>query len=426
MIDFERELAASQADIGLVPRSAADAIAAGAARLSRDVELLGRAGRDAGNPVGPLVRALEEASGEDAARFVHFGATSQDVMDTAAMVVGRRAGGIIIGDLIGAAEFCARLADGHRHVVMVGRTLLQHALPTTFGLKAAGWLVGLTDAAANLSRVLTERLALQLGGAAGTAASLGPHAPAITARLGDRLGLRVPPMPWHTDRVRPAELAAALAIVAGTGSKVALDVILLGQSEVAEVLESSGAGHGVSSTMPHKHNAIDSVTAVAAARRAVGLSGIMMSAMSQEHERAAGAWHAEWQTLTELIRASGGVAAHVRSAMGSLTVDADRMYSNLMRTRGAIMSERVMLDLTPELGRTHARQLVGGAVRRALEEDRSLREVLDGEKEVTACRTSEQLDVLCDPVTYLGTSDQSIDNALAQYESYRASSGREA
>jgi 3-carboxy-cis,cis-muconate cycloisomerase len=326
MLDFEAALAGAEAEVGIVPAEAASEIA-GACEADRfDLEALGREARLSASPVVPLVAALRGQVSEEAAGHVHQGATTQDVMDTAAMLVSRRAVAWIETELDGVLEPCARLAEEHRATPMVARTLLQQALPTTFGLKAAGWLDGIVDAEERLSRV---RLAVQLGGAAGTLASLGSDGLRVLGLLSARLELDEPTVPWHTARGRVAELGAALALLSGALEKVALDVVLLSQTEVGEVAEASDGGRGGSSALPHKRNPVGSVLAIASARRVRGAVSVLLASIAQEHERAAGAWQAEWVPLREALALTGGAVTSVREALGGLEVRPERMRQNL-------------------------------------------------------------------------------------------------
>jgi 3-carboxy-cis,cis-muconate cycloisomerase len=325
MLEVERALAAAEARAGVIPSEAAKAIA-GACRAERfDAAALGDAGRAPGNPVEPLVRALQDAVGEEAADDVHRGATSQDILDTAAMLVSRRALDQILETLDAVAGECARLAEDHRSTPVAGRTLLQQAVPTTFGLKAAGWLAGVVEARRGLRRIRDEGLAVQLGGAAGTLAALGEAGPEVARLLADELGLHEAP-PWHTNRARIAELGAALAVAAGAVAKIGLDVALMSQTEIGEVAEAEG---GRSSAMPHKRNSVGSVLAVACARQVNGHVSVLFAAMPQEHERAAGAWHAEWPALSGALAFTAGAADGARRALSGLQVDPERMRANL-------------------------------------------------------------------------------------------------
>jgi 3-carboxy-cis,cis-muconate cycloisomerase len=326
MLDVERALAAAEARAGVIPSDAAAAIAEACRAERFDAAALADAGRAPGNPVEPLVRALREAVGGEPAEHVHRGATSQDILDTAAMLVSRRALDLIVEALDGVAGECAWLAGAHRSTPMVGRTLLQQAVPTTFGLKAAGWLIGVLEARRGLQRIRAERLAVQLGGAAGTLSALGDAGPEVTRLLAEEVGLPEPVAPWHTNRARIAELGAGLAIAAGAVAKIGLDVGLMSQTEVGEVAEAEG---GRSSAMPHKRNSIGSVLAVACARQVTGHASVLLAAMPQEHERAAGAWHAEWPALAGALAFTAGAADGARRALGGLEVDSERMRANL-------------------------------------------------------------------------------------------------
>ena len=313
MLDAEAALAAAQATEGVI---SAEAAAAVARACEGEFDLSGA--RDAANPVVPLARALRERAPE-----AHFRATSQDILDTAAMLVAGRARVLILHELDAVAGACARLAAEYRATPMAARTLMQQAVPTTFGLKAAGWLAGVATARDGLAAV---PLAVQLGGAAGTLAGLGP---AVLARFAAELELEEPPLPWHGDRTRVAALAAALAIAAGACEKVALDIVLLAQNEVGEVAESSEGGRGGSSAMSHKRNPVGAVRARAAARSARGAAGVLLEAMAGEHERAAGAWQSEWSALSAALAGAGGAAWSLHEALDGLTVDPDRMAANL-------------------------------------------------------------------------------------------------
>ena len=328
MLQAEAALARAQAALGLAPAAAAAAISAAAVPERFDPAALAFEAAGPGNPVLPLVRALRAAVPPEAAAVVHAGATTQDILDTAAMLVAYRALGPLLDDLTGAATAAAGLARRYRDTPMAGRTLLQHALPVTFGLKAAGWLAGLHQAAADLARVRAERLAVQLGGAAGTMDAWGGAGPDLVDRFATELGLVAPALPWHTDRTRVAALAGALASAAGVAGKVARDVTLLAQSEVGEVAEAAPGG---SSAMPHKRNPVAAVSVLAAAAQAPGLAATLYAAMVHEHERAAGAWHAEWRPLRELLITTGSAAAWLRECLTGLAVDEAALAANLAR-----------------------------------------------------------------------------------------------
>jgi 3-carboxy-cis,cis-muconate cycloisomerase len=335
MLDFEAALAGAEAGAGVIPPEAAEAVRR---CCSGDVELdaaqLGREGRLTGNPAVALVASLRRCLPEDVAQWVHFGATSQDVVDTALMLVLRPVLDLVLGDLARAADAAASLAERFRSTPMVARTLLQHARPTTFGRKAAGWMVALDEVAGTLSHIRRHRLAVQLGGPEGTLADLGEHGPRVVDDLASDLGLAVPVMSWHTDRTRVAEAAGALALAAGAAGKIALDVCLLMQNEVGEAFEPAAAGRGGSSSMAHKRNPAMSAAVIAAWKRAQGLSAILLGAVAQEHERAAGAWQAEALTFSELCQAAGGAVSVAADILSGLEVVPDRMAHNLALSLG--------------------------------------------------------------------------------------------
>lgn len=418
MLEFESALAAAQADAGLLAREHADAIAAACEPGLYDPGELGRAATGVGNPVAPLVRALTDQVGGDAARYVHTGATSQDVLDTAAMLVARRAVTALLADLDAAADTAATLAAEHAGTVQVGRTLLQHAVPVTFGLAAAGWLAAI-DAAAGRLRAL--RFPVQLGGAAGTLASLGDHGPAVLSALSARLGLTEPVLPWHTDRTPVAALAGALGAAAGAVSGLARSVVLLAQSDVAEVREEGPSGSGGSSTMPQKQNPVAAVAALASARQAPGLVATLLGAMEQEHQRAAGAWHAEWRPLAELLRATGSAAHWLRTSLGRLHVDADRMRDNLDRSGGVLLAERVTTELAPAAGRLAAHDAVTACARRAAADEAPLADLLAGDPVVGEHLTRERIEELLDPAAYLGSARVFVERALAAHRERKES-----
>lgn len=415
MLDVEAALALAQADAGLVPRDQAEAIAAACQDGRFDVATIGEQAASSANPVVPLVRALTSTVGGEAAGHVHRGATSQDVLDTAAMLVAHRAVGLLLDDLTAGADAAAGLADRYRATPLAGRTLLQQALPVTFGLKAAGWLTGLDESVRRLRAVRDRRLAVQFGGAVGTLASLGTGGPEVTARLAQRLGLVEPAMPWHTVRTRPVELATALGEAAAAAAKVAKDVVLLAQTEVAEVREGGPAGRGGSSTLPHKHNPVAAVSVLAAAGVTPGLVATVLSSAAQEHERAAGGWQAEWRPLTELLRSTGSAVAWLRDCLENLEVDTERMRANLHLTGGLLLAERVSTALAPALGRLDAHDLVTRCAAEAARSGRSFEDVLGATPEVSDHLDADELAWLLDPADALGNAEAFVDRALAAY-----------
>jgi 3-carboxy-cis,cis-muconate cycloisomerase len=418
MLDAQSALATAEAQVGLIPHEAAAAIVSCCEASRFDPEELGRDGRAAGNPVPPLVKALTAAVSEvseDAARYVHKGATSQDIVDTAAMLLARRALDLILAELEGISRACARLAQEHRATIMAGRTLLQQALPTTFGLKAAGWLVSVLEVRRKLSEVRDRGPAAQLGGAAGTLASLGKSGVSVLGEFARELDLAEPTVPWHTDRRRIAEIGGSLSLVAGVVGKISLDVILMAQTEVGEVTEPADGDRGGSSTLPHKRNPILSVTAAANARRVQGLAQTLYVAMSGEHERAAGAWHAEWEVLSEALALTGGAAAAVREATGGLEVHPEKMRQNLNETGGILMAENVTTVVADRLGRLEAHEHVGAAARRAADGGKPFRDELLAEPVVCEQLSPEEIEAALDPAGYLGSVGEFIDRALRLY-----------
>ncbi len=408
MLQFEAGLARAQARVGIIPQAAADAITAAAKPEGFDPDQLARDGLRAGALPIPFVKALTErvrASNPTAARFVHWGATSQDVADTALILLLKRAQPILESDLTRLENALRRLADTHANTVMLGRTLLQAAPPTTFGLKAAGWLGSVLRGRARVVSRFGESLMIQFGGASGTLASLGPHGMSVGLELAKELGLGFPDAPWHAHRDRLAALICACGILTGSLGKMARDISLLMQGEVGEVAEPSGSGRGGSSTMPHKRNPSGCVVALAAANRVPGLVANFLSGMVQEQERATGSWQAEWPTVAALIQATGASAASMADVAEGLSVDVDRMRANIDATRGVIFAERAMMLLGEELGRDVAHKLLEEATQRSVLEGRHLYEVLGQVPEVTRHLDSETLKSLEYPEEYLGSAD---------------------
>ncbi|MGW0143997.1 3-carboxy-cis,cis-muconate cycloisomerase [Streptomyces sp. NPDC003333] len=358
LLDAEAALTRAQAALGLAPEAAARAVTGAAVAARFDARALAEEARGGGNPVIPLVGALTRAVGEEHGPYVHRGATSQDIMDTAMMLVAVRALGPVLADLERTGRAFARLAAEHRDTVLPGRTLTQHAVPTTFGLKAAGWRALVLDARDRTTAV-RDALPAQLGGAAGTLAVFGVYGAsdptALPAAYARELGLRVPELPWHTLRTPVADLAGCLAFTAGALGKAAVDVLTLSRTEIAEVAEGSGGG---SSAMPHKSNPVRSTLIVAAARRAPQLAATLYGSMAAEDERPAGAWHAEWEPLRDLLRLVGGAARDAAELAEGLRVRPDVMRAHLDLTGGAVVSERLSAELAAELGRARVKELL--------------------------------------------------------------------
>jgi 3-carboxy-cis,cis-muconate cycloisomerase len=415
MVEVEVALLGALADLELAPGEAARELAdaVGSGRLELDLDELGRGTGQQGTPIPALLKALRRQVSDAAAAHLHQGATSQDVIDTAIMLVSRRALDSTLADLSGAADACASLVERHRDAIVPGRTLLQQALPVTFALKAALWLSGIDGALADLRAVRETELAVQFGGAVGTLANLGDRGLEVAARLGDRLGLAAPAVPWHTVRLRPARIATALGATLGVLGKIGRDVVLLAQSEVAEVAEGGGEGRGGSSTMPHKRNPVGGIGLIACAQRGPGLVATMLAAMVQEHERGAGAWQAEWDTMLELLRLTGSSAAIARELLSGLEVDPEKMRSDMDLTGGLVMSESVAAALASSMGRSDAQALVEKAARRSVETGREFRDVLLELPELADGLGADGLDQALEPAAYLGVTAELIDRALA-------------
>jgi 3-carboxy-cis,cis-muconate cycloisomerase len=419
MLDFEAALARAEAATGVIPAPAAAPIANACKASSFDLADLAEAATRSGNLAIPMVKALTAGVAKadaDAARYVHWGATSQDVIDTATMLTLRAAIGALLPDIDRAIAGFAKLARQHRDTAVVARTWLQHALPMPFGLKLAEYAAALHRSRTRLQRLHNEALALQFGSAAGTLAALGDKGLLVAERLAKELKLPLPDAPWHTHRDRLAEAASVFAILAGTCGKIARDVSLMMQTDVAEAFEPSGEGRGGSSTMPHKRNPVAAATALAAATMAPNLAATIFAAQVQDHERSAGPWQAEWPTLPMLqLVTSGALAAIVDIAEG-LEVDAARMRVNLDATRGLIMAEAVTMALAEKIGKSEAHHLVEAASKRAVTDKQDLRDVLTKDPKVAAHLSGDKLTKLFEPMAYQGASQALIDRLLASLE----------
>ncbi|PPS79816.1 3-carboxy-cis,cis-muconate cycloisomerase [Streptomyces sp. MH60] len=409
LLDAEAALTRAQAALGLAPAEAAEAVGAAAADPAVfDARSLAERARGGGNPVIPLVADLTRTVGEPYGPYVHRGATSQDILDTATMLVAVRTLDLLLPDLARTERALARLAAEHRDTPMPGRTLTQHAVPTAFGLKAAGWRSLVLDARDRITAV-RDALPAQLGGAAGTLAAFEAYgatdAIGLAAAYARELGLREPLLPWHTLRTPVADLAGALAFTAGALGKVAVDVLTLSRTEIGEVAEGSGGG---SSAMPHKANPVRSTLIAAAARRAPQLAATLYGSLAAEDERPAGAWHAEWEPLRDLLRLTGGAARDAAELAEGLRVRPDAMRAHLGLTHGLIVSERLSAELAPVLGRARARELLTELAARAYVEDRSLGELL---AEVPELRELD-LAAATDPARCTGAAAALTDRAL--------------
>jgi 3-carboxy-cis,cis-muconate cycloisomerase len=416
MLDFEAALARAEARAGVVPVAAVGPIAAACRAEAFDVGELAQGAVLAGNTAIPMVKALTALVAkrdEAAARFVHWGATSQDAMDTGLVLQLRDALDLIEADLVRLSDVLAALARDHKRTVLAGRTWLQQATPVTFGLKAAGALSAIERHRARIRELRPRVLVLQFGGASGTLAALGADGLKVAAALADELKLALPDVPWHAQRDRVAEVATTLALLVGTLGKVARDVSLLMQTEVGEAFEPAAAGKGGSSTMPHKRNPVACAAILAAAIRVPGLVSVMLTAMVQEHERGLGDWHAEWDTLPEIVCLAAGALAQLTQVLGGLELDPARMAENLEATRGLILAEAVTMALGGAIGRLPAHHLVEAACRRAADEGRHLREVLGADPAVRQHLSAEDLERLLDPANYAGLAGELVERALA-------------
>lgn len=416
MLDFEAALARAEAAVGVIPASAVAAIEAACKADQFDLAALADAATRSGNLAIPLVKTLTAKVAKadaEAARYVHWGATSQDVIDSATMLGLRAAIDALLADLDRAIAGFAALAIKHRNTAVVARTWLQHALPMPFGLKLAEYASALHRSRLRLKRLRTEGLALQFGGAAGTLAALGDKGLVVAEQLANELQLPLPDAPWHTHRDRIAEVASVLAILSGSCGKIARDVSLMMQTDVGEAFEPSGEGRGGSSTMPHKRNPVASASALGAATMAPNLAATIFAAQIQDHERSAGPWHAEWPTLPTLLLVTSGALAAIVDIAEGLEVDTERMRLNLDTTHGLIMAEAVTFALAEKLGKSDAHHLVEAATKRAVAEKKHLRDILTADPKVSAQLNAAAIAKLFEPMDYQGVSQALIDRMLA-------------
>ncbi len=419
LLDCELALAEAQASLGIVPQSCIAALRRAAHAADYDLESLAREAADAGNLAIPLVKQLTQrvaALDPDAARYVHFGATSQDILDSALALRLRAIGPALLHQLRRCGDAAAAHARRHVDSVMPGRTWLQHAAPITFGLKAAGWLDALGRVRARLAEAFAACAVLQLGGATGTLAALGPRALEVAEAMGARLGLAVPDLPWHAHRDRIADLASALGVATGTLGKIARDLALLAQTEVGEVLEAAREGRGGSSTLPHKRNPVAAAQVATAALRAPGLVATLLSALPQEHERGIAGWQAEWTTLPELLGLAAGAARTLADALEGLEVRSDRMRANLDATHGLIFAEQLAMQLAARIGKAAAHERVAAACRKALREERALLEVVKEDTELLRQLDLAELERALAPEAEIGAARALVERALARWK----------
>ncbi|HSC44238.1 MAG TPA: lyase family protein, partial [Candidatus Acidoferrum sp.] len=349
----------------------------------------------------------------EAARFVHYGATSQDALDTGLILQIRRATQAVQADLEQIIAELIALTEKHRSTLLVARTWLQHALPTTFGFIAAGWLDACLRHRQHLAELAEKSFALQFGGAAGTLAALHDRGAKVSALLAEELQLPLPRIPWHAQRERIGEVAATFGLLSGTLGKIARDLSLHMQTEIAELAEPVAPGRGGSSTMPHKHNPVACAAILAATARVPPLVAAVLSGLSGEYQRSIGPWQSEWETIPEIVRLAAGGSHQLAALLPGITVDAQRMRRNLDLTHGLIYAEAVTIALSEKLNRASAHKLVAAACQRAQAEQRGLREVLSQEKEIAGILSAETLAQLFEPSNYLGSANIFADQVLA-------------
>ncbi|MGW0885332.1 3-carboxy-cis,cis-muconate cycloisomerase [Streptomyces sp. NPDC002671] len=426
MLDAEAALSRAQARLGTVPAAAARVITEAARADRLDLVSLARQARESANPVVALVReftTLVASEDREAARYVHRGSTSQDILDTATVLVARRALELIRGDLERVEEALAVLAAEHRDTLMAGRTLALHAVPTTFGLKAAGWRHLVLDAVDKLDALGAGRLPVQLGGAAGTLAGYLEFAPAaepavyvqeLTEAFAAELGLSAPLVPWHVLRTPVVDLATAAAFVCGALGKIAVDVLSMTRTEVGEVHEPAPSGRGASSAMPHKRNPVLATAIRSAALQAPQLAATVLGCLPSEDERSAGAWHAEWEPLRALLRLAGGAAHQAVELVSQLSVDPWRMRANTQITGGQIVSERIAVVLAPLLGKAQARDLLNEASAHSARTGELLADVLRQDSRASAVLSDARLTDLFEPEAYTGAAGPLTDRALSR------------
>jgi 3-carboxy-cis,cis-muconate cycloisomerase len=417
MLDFEAALALAEAEKEIIPRRAAHVIAQSAQASYFDPVALAFAAARSGTPAIPLLKALTEfvrSKDPAAANFVHWGATSQDVCDTALVLLLQKARPLLQSDLQRLQQALLGLAKQHRRTVMLARTLLQPAPPITFGMKASGWRAAIRRSEIRMEQAFDEALILQFGGASGTLAALGRQGIAVGRAIARKLNLPYPDAPWHAHRDRLAALLCACAILAGTLGKIARDITLLMQTEVGEVSEARNQDGGRSSTMPHKHNPAGCVATLAASLRTPALVATFLAGMVQEHERAAGAWQAEWPVVSQVVQATGLAVNSMASVAEGLVVDQERMRANIDATGGAVFAERAMMVLGQKLGRDVAHEILQKATLLSKEKKQPLRKTLLEMEEIKRNLDVEAFNDLEVPEQYLGVAEEFQDRLLSQ------------
>lgn len=412
--EVEAALARVQARLGLIPADAADAICAAARVENLDLAEIKRETEIVGYPILPLVRAIAKACPGRHGEYAHWGATTQDIMDSGIALQLQKALAQVGEELDGVAAALAKLAVEHRDTVMAGRTHLQHALPVTFGYKAGVWLSGIDRHRQRLAELRPRVEVGQFAGAAGTLASLGKDGMAVSDALMAELGLGRPSMPWHVARDGIAEAVNFLGLVSGTLSKIATDIMLMMATELGEAFEPFVPGRGGSSTMPQKRNPISCELILGAGKVIRQHAAAVMDAMAADFERATGPWHAEWIAVPEAFVLSAGTLHQARFMLEGLQVQPERMRQNLAMTRGLIVAEAVMMGLAPTLGRQTAHDVVYDACREANEHGLTLLDALRRSPDITGKLPDDELERLCDPANYLGQSREMLDRFLSE------------
>ena len=418
MLDVEAALARAESERGLVPVHIAETIGRAARVENLRLDYIAESTRRVGYPVVALVKELARVAGDEAARYIHLGATTQDILDTALVLQLNRAFGIVRRDLIAVARALADRAARYRDTPIAGRTHLQHAVPTTFGFKCAVWASPLVSHVERLDQAAPRILVVQLGGAAGTLAALGVDGPLVAEALARELALGVPDMPWHVQRDGFGETAALLGLICGSLSKFALDITLMMQTEVGEVSEPHDEGRGGSSTMPQKRNPIASEYILAATRTVHALVPVMLGAMVADHERATGPWQSESLALPQCVALTAGALAQARSIAEGMTVDTKRMRRNLELTGGLIMAEAIVTALVASMGRAAAEAAVARACDRSIGEAVPLATILRNDPELRPHLTDAEIDHLTDPQSYLGAAGVFVDRIVARVATF--------
>lgn len=416
MLRFESALAKAQAKFNLIPASAAKAIEASCTADKINIEQIIEKASLGGNINIPLIKqltALVKKENEEASRYVHFGATSQDVIDTALMLQLKQATEILASDLDKLVQGVTAITKEHRKTLMVGRSFMQHARPITFGYKTAGWLDGLTRSKQAIQNLLKETFVLQLGGAVGTLSAMQEKAIEISETVSDDLGLALPPKPWHTQRDRIALIAMTFGILAGNIGKIARDISLLMQTEIAEVSEAAEKGKGGSSTMPHKKNPVGCISILANVERIPGLVQTVLSCMVQDHERATGAWHAEWQTIEQIVQLTAGALHKAVELINGLEVDREKMLQNIELTRGLIFAENLSFSLAAIVGKSEANSLIQDCIAQAKQKQVHLKTVVANHPLIAKQLSPEKIENFFDLPSSIGACDEFINRVLS-------------